>query len=587
MARVNTPTSYGSVTKSFHWLTAFLILSMIPLGVIANDLAYQIKDPQIPSTGEDIARVAWLFSLHKTVGVALFFTALARIAWAISQPKPGLLNGDKPLEAMAATTVHWVLYSSLVLVPLSGWIHHASTTGFAPIWWRFGDSLPFVPKDEVLADQTATLHWLACIVLVGALVLHIAGAIKHHVIDKDATLRRMLPGSVSAEPTTRQPGEVLPIGAALTVWIAVIFVGVALTATEPKAEAQTASLEAVESDWTVTDGALDVSITLFGSEVQGNFADWTAAIDYVETPNATGKHGTVEVIVNTDTLTVGSVSNDAKGAAYFDVANHPTARFEADIMAVEGGLAAVGQLTIKDQSRPVTLPFDLSLDGDTAQASGEVTLDRREFNIGAGTVSGTDLGYEVAITFTLTAQRGDAETEEVAPTDATASDLPENAWLVDSGALSLAINQFGSDVTGVFEDWTADITYADTPDASGKQGHVTVTINIASLSLGSVTDQAKGADYFDVQDFPTATFDADIINGESGHMAEGTLTIKDQTVPVTMPFDLVINDATAQASGALELDRRDFGIGMGTTDEATLGFAVRVDFTLTASQPGS
>ena len=62
MARGNTLTSYGSVTKSFHWLTALLIVSMIPLGFIANELAYRIKDPAIPSTGDDIARVAWLFS---------------------------------------------------------------------------------------------------------------------------------------------------------------------------------------------------------------------------------------------------------------------------------------------------------------------------------------------------------------------------------------------------------------------------------------------------------------------------------------------------------------------------------------------
>ncbi len=585
MARTNTLTSYGSVTKSFHWLTAFLILSMIPLGVIAKELAYQIKDPLIPSTGEDIARVAWLFSLHKTVGVALFFTALARITWAISQPKPGLLNGDKPLEAMAATTVHWVLYSSLVLVPLSGWIHHASTTGFAPIWWPFGDSLPFVPKDELLARQTATFHWLACIVLVGALVLHIAGALKHHVIDKDSTLRRMLPGMVSAEPTLRQPGEVLPVAAALSVWVAVIFAGTALTATQDD-PLETVRLETVESDWAVIDGALDLSITQFGSQVTGGFEDWTAAIDYTETPDDTGRHGTVEVIVSIASLSLGSVTNDAQGADYFDVANHPTAVFSGDLVAVDGGLEAVGQLTIKDVSVPLALPFSLDVDGDMADASGSIILDRRDFGIGTGTTDETTLAFAVEVSFNLTARRGDVPADEE-ETAAATGEVPDNAWLVDTGTLSVTTNQFGSDVIGAFEDWTAEIIYSGSPDADGNLGRVGVTVNIASLSLGSVTDQAKGAEYFDAATFPTAHFAAEIKQGANGPVAEGTLTIKDQTIPVTMPFVLITDGSSAEASGTLSLDRRDFGIGLGTTDEGTLRFAVEVSFTLTATRAGS
>ncbi|MEL6647259.1 MAG: cytochrome b/b6 domain-containing protein, partial [Pseudomonadota bacterium] len=415
MARVNTLTSYGSVTKSFHWLTALLILSMIPLGFFANQLAYQIKDPAIPTTGEDIARVAWLFSLHKTVGVALFFTALARITWAISQPKPKLLNGDKPLEAFAASTVHWVLYSALVIVPLSGWIHHAATTGFAPIWWPLGQSLPFVPKDELLAEQTAIVHWLSCIVLVGALVLHIGGAVKHHVIDQDATLRRMLPGlALSAEPTTRQPGEVLPIMAAVSAWAGVIFIGGYLTLVDHSIETvtdETATLETVDSDWVVTDGTLDLSVTQFGSKVEGGFSDWTAAIEYNETPDAEGKHGTVTVTINVASLTMGSVTDQAKDTDYFDLANHPTATFEADILRTEEGHIAEGTLSVKDQTVPVRMPFELSLDGDTANASGGLTVDRRDFLIGMGTQDDATLSFAVEIAFALTATRGAASEE--------------------------------------------------------------------------------------------------------------------------------------------------------------------------------
>ncbi|MEL7257223.1 MAG: cytochrome b, partial [Pseudomonadota bacterium] len=235
MPMTNSNTTYGAITKGFHWLTALLILSVIPLGIIANDLAYAINDPNVATTDKDISRASFLFSLHKTIGVTIFFVAIFRILWAVSQKKPGLLNGDNTLEATAAETVHWLLYGSLVLVPLTGWIHHAATTGFAPIWWPFGQSLPFVPKDEALAHQMAGLHYILQWVLVGSVALHILGALKHHVIDGDATLRRMLPGRMSAEPTEQQPGHFLPFVIALVIWGGALGTGAAMGWLKPHA----------------------------------------------------------------------------------------------------------------------------------------------------------------------------------------------------------------------------------------------------------------------------------------------------------------------------------------------------------------
>ena len=157
----NSASTYGSVTKTFHWLTALLILSNIPLGLIASDLAHEV---QIAPTETLVNRATFLFSLHKTIGVTIFFVALARIAWAISQPKPGLLNGDKWAEAWAAETVHWLLYGSLVMVPLSGWVHHAATTGFAfgmglerlaMIQWGISDIRHLIENDARFLQQFA------------------------------------------------------------------------------------------------------------------------------------------------------------------------------------------------------------------------------------------------------------------------------------------------------------------------------------------------------------------------------------------------------------------------------------------------
>jgi cytochrome b561 len=98
MSASNTTRSYGSVTKTFHWLTVLLILAAIPLGIIANGLAYD--------TSEALAFKAFLFSMHKTVGITAFFVALARIFWALSQPKPAGLHPERRAESFLAELVH-------------------------------------------------------------------------------------------------------------------------------------------------------------------------------------------------------------------------------------------------------------------------------------------------------------------------------------------------------------------------------------------------------------------------------------------------------------------------------------------------
>jgi len=226
MSRGNTPHSYGSVTKAFHWLTAVLVLTIIPVGLVANGMAQDIRDPSIVSTTADFTRTFYLFSLHKTLGVTIFFVALARILWAMTQPRPGLLNPHNRGEAFVARTVHWLLYGSLLLVPLTGWIDHAATTGFAPIRWPFGQSLPFVPKDAEVAATFAGLHKVFGRVLAIALFLHIAGAVKHHFVDQDATLARMLPGTASAPTPPKQASGVLPLLGALTVWAGAITIAI-------------------------------------------------------------------------------------------------------------------------------------------------------------------------------------------------------------------------------------------------------------------------------------------------------------------------------------------------------------------------
>ncbi len=408
MASTNSFSSYGSVAKTFHWLSALLIFTALPLGWFANTLAHAIYDPAIPTTEADIARAARLFSLHKTIGLSVFFVALARIFWALTQTKPGLLNADNKPEAFAAETVHWLLYGSLVLVPLSGWVHHAAAEGFAPIWWPFGQNLPFVPKSAALAEVTATLHWLFILILGGSIVLHIAGALKHHVVDKDSTLRRMLPGRADLPEPPAQHHSTVPVFAALAVWIAVLAGGwfTGAFSHQSAASTDTAELAEVQSDWQVQDGALSITITQLGSPVTGTFADWTAAIAFEE-PAAPGLAGAVDVEIAIGSLSLGTVTDQAMGADFFDSTQFPTAQFNADIYKTETGYEARGPLTIRDKTIDIVLPFTLELQDNTAAMSGMVDLNRMDFDVGTSQPTEASLGFDVTVSIELTASRAE------------------------------------------------------------------------------------------------------------------------------------------------------------------------------------
>ncbi|MEP1944276.1 MAG: YceI family protein, partial [Sulfitobacter sp.] len=155
-------------------------------------------------------------------------------------------------------------------------------------------------------------------------------------------------------------------------------------------------------------------------------------------------------------------------------------------------------------------------------------------------------------------------------------------WRVEEGTIAINVQQFGSTVTGSFADWTADITF-DPNKIDGKAGHVEVIIAIGSLTLGSVTDQAMGPDFFDQASFPTAKFSADINANIDGYEANGTLTIKDITFPISMPFRLSAQGSAANMQAHLTLQRLDFGIGANMPDESSLAFAVDVNVALSAT----
>ncbi|MFC3229532.1 cytochrome b/b6 domain-containing protein [Marinibaculum pumilum] len=419
MSILNTRDTYGRVAQCLHWLTAALILTLLALGLWMEDLPRE--------TAAEVDRVVFYYGLHKVIGIATLAVVLVRIGWAIANPHPGLLNAGRRLEAFAASAIHWVLYGAILLMPVSGWLYHASHAGSAPILWPpgldLGQGLPLVPKSHELSRFFGELHAALAWVIIAAIVLHVGGALKHAVIDRDETLRRMLPFArpPQAEPPAAQPRRLPPLAAAGLLFVVILaFAGWSASSTAPQdaGGAQLAAADGTAADGNAADGApagnwivdpqassLSILVQLMGSSVGGAFGSWEADIRF-DPDDLPGSR--VVVTIDTASLTLGDVSEQATGPAYLDSAGHPTARFEATTFRrlAEGRYEAVGDLTLRGVTAPVTLPFDLAIDGDTARMNGRTRLDRLTFAVGAEAMPDDDtLGFPVDIVVEVTATR--------------------------------------------------------------------------------------------------------------------------------------------------------------------------------------
>jgi cytochrome b561/polyisoprenoid-binding protein YceI len=392
---VNTTTSYGLVARFFHWTIAVLVLIDIVLGVIGKFT---------PRSGDTVGFLQLLYSTHKTIGVAVLALAMLRVIWSILQPRPVPLHPQRRAETIAAEAAHWMLYAAIFVLPLSGWVLHSAEVGFAPIWWPFGQNLPFVPKSEVLAHTAANVHWAAGIILAATVAAHISGALKHAIFDRDDTLARMWRGRRAGNAQKETAAHRVPALAALLVWG--LTIGGAMTVFAPSNTAQATEQVAASqtTGWAVQGGKVTISVVQMGAPVKGSFANWQAAIDY--DPN-TGT-GQVDASIDATSLTFGSVTDQAKGPEFLDVETYNHATFNGEIARIDGvAHKATGQLTLVGQSVPVTLNFDLTVAEGVAKMSGATVLDRRDFGIGAAYPGESSVGFRVEVLIELTATQPD------------------------------------------------------------------------------------------------------------------------------------------------------------------------------------
>jgi cytochrome b561 len=172
------PERYNAAAIALHWLTAALILANLALGVSMVPL--RISPTKLN-----------LYIWHKSIGVTVFILTSLRLAWRATHRPPAPV--PMPAWQLRATTVsHALMYVLLFLIPFSGWLY-SSATGVQVVYLGLVPLPNLVPKDKAYADALRLLHVSLNLTLAVVLVVHTAAALKHHFVDRDRVLLRMLP----------------------------------------------------------------------------------------------------------------------------------------------------------------------------------------------------------------------------------------------------------------------------------------------------------------------------------------------------------------------------------------------------------
>lgn len=173
-------TRYSRTAIVLHWAIAMLVLSTIPLGLCG--------------ASAETAATQSATNIHKSIGILILALTLVRLGWRLTHKPPALPEEMKPALRWIARATHILFYVLLLVMPLSGWWMSSAV----PERHAFGFGLfdvPFlpVPRGFASAGPAFLIHMTLSWLMIGLVVLHILAALKHHFIDRDAVLARILP----------------------------------------------------------------------------------------------------------------------------------------------------------------------------------------------------------------------------------------------------------------------------------------------------------------------------------------------------------------------------------------------------------
>ena len=196
MALRNSATGWGWLARLLHWSMAVVILGLLVMGFYIAEIL----------TDKDSDTVMLKFDLvqdHKSWGFVAFALACVRIIWRLVNRAPDLPDSMGRFERLLAHMGHYGLYVCMFLMPVSGWLMASASPYTNPdayiriknkVFGLFELPDPFEYGTEELTAVFANIHAFAAIGLVVLLLGHVAAALKHHFVNRDTVLTRMLRG---------------------------------------------------------------------------------------------------------------------------------------------------------------------------------------------------------------------------------------------------------------------------------------------------------------------------------------------------------------------------------------------------------
>ena len=183
------PGRYTRVAVWLHWTVAVLIIAQLIGGIVMHKL------PDSASFKYEA------YQMHKSFGLVVLALAVFRLGWRLTHKAPPLPEGTKTWERTLARATHTAFYVLIIAVPLAGWLMISASP--YPSEFFLVTGIVDLPGAGVLsADAWAETHEVMAFAIIGLLALHVAAALKHHFVDRDGVLARMVPGMAKPKETT-------------------------------------------------------------------------------------------------------------------------------------------------------------------------------------------------------------------------------------------------------------------------------------------------------------------------------------------------------------------------------------------------
>jgi len=181
--KLDTPYQFSQMTIFLHWFVAIIMIGLLVVGV------YMVETETV-----------FLYAWHKAIGFLIFFIIVFRVAWRMKNGWPVPVTQYKKTEHFLAKIVDWILILGMVILPISGFMqsslsgHGVNVFGFEIVARNVDPNniKKIIAHNKELESYFHFIHYQGSYIVIGSLILHILGTFKHHFVDKDNTLRRML-----------------------------------------------------------------------------------------------------------------------------------------------------------------------------------------------------------------------------------------------------------------------------------------------------------------------------------------------------------------------------------------------------------